>query len=528
MLFGKWLIEAAEQRKSAGLADGNELNVDSGGGATKYEPHEAEIKRDNESVVAVTGTFASPKSPGSRGIVPLRIGDAVIPLSVSGTTEEIGRARASADEEVIDPSLEETWWDRARDIDLELIEARCRLKARSCELYVARNALSAGGDDPEQRQRLHDEISELLRVAKATKDCFLWVLWRERLQPADDVVSRIALCYRALAEAAGAMRRVDNAGDRAGDGAVASAMQLLAEANSALRVALEETWLTAPDKDQDETHLWLKRETAARRIFISRHMTITDPGDPVRATGLISEVRSLAESVAKRIASSKGVESAITKLKYHVVKATADKDEYQFDKIAETLDALLAMGISPRDRRVVESIPAALAAEFPARLMDRIAVKDAVAAALKRAKPAKTVAEDDGEEEQRAAVRVWSARVAEARGLVEGRAVVMVGGEPRNEAIDRLKSAFGLSRVDWVHLTEHGSSDGLRGPITRPDCAAVLVLIKLTGHLHADEAQRYARTAGRPCVYLTAGYNPEQVAEALLQQAGERLRERAG
>jgi hypothetical protein len=56
----------------------------------------------------------------------------------------------------------------------------------------------------------------------------------------------------------------------------------------------------------------------------------------------------------------------------------------------------------------------------------------------------------------------------------------------------------------------------------------VLVLIKLTGHLHADEAQRYARAAGKPCVYLPAGYNPEQVAEALVQQAGERLRERVG
>jgi hypothetical protein len=305
-------------------------------------------------------------------------------------------------------------------------------------------------------------------------------------------------------------------------------MQLLAEANSALRVALVDTWLTAPDKDQDETHLWLKRETAARRVFISRHMTIDDPGDPGRAGALMAEVRHLAERVAKRVASLKGVESAITKLKYHVGKAAADKEEYQFEKIADALDALAAIGVSPRDRRVVESIPASLAAEFPARLMERGPVREAVGASLRRVQPVKRADEAEGEEESRTSSRVWSARVAEARGLVEGRAVVMLGGEPRNEAIERLKSAFGLSRVDWVHLTEHGSSDGLRGPIMRSECAAVLVLIKLTGHLHADEAQRYARAAGKPCVYLPAGYNPEQVAEALLQQAGERLRERVG
>lgn len=530
VIMARWLLEIAGERPREGIDGGEVLNVGNienvGGIAEKNEGDAGRVgdaaASAKESKEAGETRSIIGAAAGSRGIVPLKIGDAVITLPVAGTTEEIGRARAAADEGGIDPSLEETWWDRARDVDLSLIEARSRLKARSCELYVERSAAADLPESGARGQALYEEIGAVLRQAKLMKDCFLWVLYREREQPPNEVVLRIAGCYRALAESAAVMRRIDEAGERAGDSSAAAAMQLLAEADSALRVALEATWLTAPDKDQDETHLWLKRETSARRIFIARHMTISDPGDPERAQGIVEEARALGAEVARRLAASKGVESALTKLKYHAVKALADKEAYQFDKIAEVLESLSSMGVRPTDRRVVELFSAGLIAEAPAAFLERAEVREAVAAASKRRNAADTVEED----EPRA--RVWSARVGGARALLEGRAVVMVGGEPRNEAIERLRSAFGLSRVDWVHLTEHGSSDALRGPIMRADCAAVLVLIKLTGHLHADEAQRYARAAGKPCVYLPAGYNPEQVAEALLQQAGERLREGVG
>lgn len=52
----------------------------------------------------------------------------------------------------------------------------------------------------------------------------------------------------------------------------------------------------------------------------------------------------------------------------------------------------------------------------------------------------------------------------------------------------------------------------------------VVVIIKLTGHLHAEEAREYAEAAGKPCVLLSGGYNPEQVAMAILAQVSERLK----
>ena len=100
---------------------------------------------------------------------------------------------------------------------------------------------------------------------------------------------------------------------------------------------------------------------------------------------------------------------------------------------------------------------------------------------------------------------------------------MIIGGEPRQEAIDRISDAFLPSGVEWVQLSEHGSGDPMRAPIARQDTRLVLVLIKLTGHLHAEEARSYARQAGKSLVFLPAGYNPEQIAEQVLEQAHQKL-----
>lgn len=87
--------------------------------------------------------------------------------------------------------------------------------------------------------------------------------------------------------------------------------------------------------------------------------------------------------------------------------------------------------------------------------------------------------------------------------------------------------AAALRECEWVALSEHGSGAPMAAPIQRPGTALVLVIIRLTGHLHADEAREYAARAGKPCVVLPGGYNPEQVAEAVLTQAKGQLRREA-
>ncbi|RMH25443.1 MAG: hypothetical protein D6692_10815 [Planctomycetota bacterium] len=64
----------------------------------------------------------------------------------------------------------------------------------------------------------------------------------------------------------------------------------------------------------------------------------------------------------------------------------------------------------------------------------------------------------------------------------------------------------------------------MQAPIARPDTRVVIVLIKFTGHLHAEKARKYARAAGVPSVNVEGGYHPNTLAEKIIQQADIRLR----
>jgi hypothetical protein len=118
---------------------------------------------------------------------------------------------------------------------------------------------------------------------------------------------------------------------------------------------------------------------------------------------------------------------------------------------------------------------------------------------------------------------VWSDDVLRVRALLDGGQIVVVGGEPRRDAIERMVDAFALDGVVWPELTEHGTAEPMRAPIANPRTRLVVVLIKLTGHEHAERARDFARQASVPFVHMPAGYNPEQIAAEVLRQASAQL-----
>lgn len=144
-----------------------------------------------------------------------------------------------------------------------------------------------------------------------------------------------------------------------------------------------------------------------------------------------------------------------------------------------------------------------------------------IARALALGKVSETTAQERASAEQ----REWSNSVLSVRGLLRGKRMVIIGGERNAEAVQRLMQAFELKDAEWVELTEHGPGTPMRAPIHRPDTGVVVVIIKLTGHLHAEEAREYANAAGKPCVLLSGGYNPERVAAEIAEQASARLKQ---
>lgn len=499
--LGQWLIEQAR-------ADEEQSSL-------RERATAAPAPEESRSAVIVREPTPR-RASTSAGIVPLRLGDAELNLPVTGTTEEIGRARASADNDTAAPSYVDAVLEAGARVDLALVEKRCRLKAESCLLFIERRAAMG---DPVREPELIQRVNEIIARAKSMRDCFLWVLWRDRSQPDDASLTRIAACYTALADAASLVHFCDGNADAATAADNLEALQTLAEANSAMRIALESTWLSSPDMDQDEVHKWLRRETAVRRILIPRHMRLDDPADPASAPVVSERTKAVRARIEQRLGARKSIQSLIAQVRYHAKNLQRNAElysEHDCRKVAEALERLSALGVEPDDRRVTQH----LAAIDPDRFLAEVDSAEAIRAWFEELAPEE---EDDSGEDEPDLGRAWSDRVAQVRTRLQGTTVVVVGGERRQSAVDRIREAFGLADVEWVRLSEHGSGEGMRAPIGRPETSLVLVLVKLAGHLHVDEARFYAQKSGKPCVLLTAGYNPEQIAFAVIQQSPDSL-----
>ncbi|MDX2147148.1 MAG: hypothetical protein SFZ23_06460 [Planctomycetota bacterium] len=450
------------------------------------------------------GIIRGPKIAVSSDVVPLKIGDAVAEVEVRGTHDELGRAHASA-EDSEPPPRDDAMPRSFEGIDLSLVESRCRLKAESCRFFIRRRS---GGTVNAETTDI--QVNTFIEQAKKLPECFLWIFWRHATQPDDATLARIADCYDATGAAAALLAWLDSL-STVPESDMQEAMQHMAEATSALRLALQSTWLTSADIDQDQTHQWLKHETAARRIFVPRHMKLDDPANPEHAQELLEDIRELRQRVEARQKERKDLDALVNRIAYHSKRADAEGklSEHDAQKIVEALAKLTERGIDLREQRLRRAFRSLTLDSFPPAL-----VSDTLREFFQP--------DLDPDEPQRS--RNWSQRVLTARELLRGSTIVMIGGERRQDAVDRLCDAFELEDVEWVRLTEHGSSEAMRAPISRPQTKVVVVLIALTGHLHAEDARRYADAAEKPCVHVKAGYNPEQVAEAILQQAEQQLR----
>ena len=124
---------------------------------------------------------------------------------------------------------------------------------------------------------------------------------------------------------------------------------------------------------------------------------------------------------------------------------------------------------------------------------------------------------------QARSTRTPTPMVLAAAKLLEGRSIVMIGGQRNPSAERKLQDAFGLKSFYWIETRKHQSLRGIESTIGRADVAAVALLIKLSSHSFGPQIQKHCQRLGTPLVRLKAGYNPNQVAKQILKQCGERL-----
>ncbi len=549
-LIGKWLVEIASAESppgtdAAGSAASVIAHAPPAGAAT---PNAAGRPAPTPARGHAPQAAQCASVPGAASAVareqklPLKIGNSTLHIDVCATDDEARAATMAAscaakssamdDARCGASAREDDSHAGCSQPDLDLIARRSRLKARSC---IHSLAMAATKEGSREREALLEPMRELIAQAKASQSCFLWVFYKQRAAAAASVIERCAWCYEALADAAELAARVE-AADVVGSGVRSGAFQALAQAQSALRVALQDTWLTNADQDQDDAYRWLTAATARYGIRIDRYLRLSDPASPEDTPRLRQRIALIGSDLDSARSRKRAIDEALKRIRYHVRNisrsthpASCDRD---LDIIERTLGDLDELGVASREP-VVDAVLKPLKATLTTPLTDSrplLARWAGIGAACDTADLADSTEADtrpkdeeqDSEAEEQEG-KSYSERVGMVRSMLAGRGIVIIGGQCREEARRRIQTAFQAGWVEWVAIREHASGAPMRAPISRPDAAIVLIFIKLAGHLHVDEARTLAQRAGIPAINITAGYNPEQLAHCILDQASERL-----
>ena len=401
--------------------------------------------------------------------------------------------------------------------DLPATADKFDLKADGCDWHVRRRQLIAAGEDVAAA-----DAAIIDRAKHVAGGCLLWMCRPESPTPAVAVMETVARCYRNAAVAT----RLAAATFNPAAGVVPqqfrlTALEQTAAALSALRAAVLAVD-GSTDPDQYAAFNWLRAETGRQSLYVARHMRLDDPADPADAAALavrLAEARSAFDNVRK---GDRDRSAGLNRIKYHANKllaaaAGSAEAEQNAKKIVETVAALVAGGLPPSSL-VFRDLLAPLGDRLP------VDAADPAYARVRRAVDEFRAAQDapPDEEDEEEADAPTSPDVRAVRSALEGRSVVLVGGDERRESAAALRDAFGLDRLDWQSSRPHESHYRFEAAITRPDVAVVLLAIRFASHSYA-EIQKFCDATGKPLVRLPAGYGVNRVAAEVRRQAGIRL-----
>lgn len=413
------------------------------------------------------------------------------------------------------PTSFDTSGQPPEETELVLIQRRCRLKVEGSQWAAERMRLQNEGAD--FRTEIAPFDSTIVERAKLISECNLWMNRSVAPQPSSpqeyEVVGR---CFEALAEATSVVIEVlENLSNQ--KAFLALALQLMAEAQSALRVKIQQ--IGGPDDhDQIAAYIWLRETATAHGVVVERFVLMDDPADPDDWDDLLSRIESFRQSVAhaKRRELRKSVLVGTLKtLSDHLLLCGAEERHRPWQQISDTLDELLSQGVPPSDLAVREAILPVID-DMP-KMRDEPKSLQLVQRELDRVRE-----RPDPEAERPRTVAPISPEVQQVVPLLSGKTVVLIGGDCRPERKKALEEAFGLKELVWVETTPGQSVNSFAPYVARPEVTVVLLAIRWVSHSHCN-VQRFCDRYHKPLVWLPAGYGANQVAMQILAQCSDRL-----
>jgi hypothetical protein len=215
-----------------------------------------------------------------------------------------------------------------------------------------------------------------------------------------------------------------------------------------------------------------------------------------------------------------GYSIAVMRMKYHVA-ALADGDgsnhQHDWQVIVDTAGEWIESGFPASDKAITEVLAGLDLDAIPDDLDTTGGaqrVLEAVDTYQSLQQQSRSVPEPP--------VQTYSDEVTRLAELLRDRVLVLVGGELRPHAKQALESALGLKELKWLTSRSGQSIEPLATAIRGADAAAVLLAIRWASHAFGDLVH-VCNDLNVPFVRLKAGYSPNAVAHAVLEQAGERL-----
>lgn len=236
---------------------------------------------------------------------------------------------------------------RSDNEELQLIEDRCRLKAKGSRWAAERRRMINSGAD--FRVEIDPKDREIITLAKSIPDCFLWMNHPSGPSPANlNLFDDLAACFETLGDSVALLRNM--LPDAEGFPEVFNrAMDLAAEAQSMLRNAVYR--IDGPnDNDQNAVFHWLKRTAAAMQVFIQRYMRADDTANPTKSAELVDRIRQCEKELAKAKIKDRERSKHMAKIRPLVrdLETTNDKAD-QWLQIADAVDDAVNSGLPVTD-----------------------------------------------------------------------------------------------------------------------------------------------------------------------------------
>lgn len=403
-------------------------------------------------------------------------------------------------------------WLPAEETDLKLVSYRCRMKAEAARWAAERRRLMAIG--AEYSVQIVPTDREIIARAKALPECFLWTNHPQGPSPTDPgQYEELARGFEAVAEVLEVLIQFCSPPNDHGD-EFDQLVDLLAATQSALRVSVEHMdW--EHDHDQEAVFHWLRRIASEKQFLIHSHMKIGDPADPAHMPQFLERLHEIDNALQSSAQKKKDRNRLLGKVRHKasILRGAVGDLSSDWRILIDTVNELIDGGLPPSSRELREILQTIIddmpeLGELPKnfdlvqREIDRYLATNSFpeAAASKELTP----------EVQR--VAQW----------LQGRQMVLIGGDRRPMAYQNLKSAFALDELIWVEVKPHQSLAALETPVGRPEVAVVVLAIRWCSHSH-KEVEETCDRFGKPFVRLPGGYGVNQVASKILAQCGERL-----